>query len=115
MTKGARHKIILNIEKLRERPKQLKQLAKDIQDDSNLKMVLIELRAMIQTPIRLHPTTTTTAAGYCSGSPPLGDSSSSVSNEQIDDENLPAQITKILGKGREGLFQKKNVFCFFIN
>lgn len=83
----------MNVDKLRERSQQLKQLAKDVQEDSSLKMVLVELRAMIQTPIRPHP------SGYCNGSPPLNGDASSASNEQIDDENLPAQIIKILGKG----------------
>lgn len=100
MTKGARHKIILNVEKLRERSQQMKQLAKDLQEDGGaLKMVLVELRAIVQTPIRPHPGSGS-GSGHGNGSPPLnGAGRADAAVEQIDDDNLPAQITRILGKG----------------
>jgi hypothetical protein len=105
VTKGARHKIILNVEKLRDRSQQMKPLAKDLQEDGGtLKMVLVELRAIIQTPIRPHPGTGSgsgSGSGHANGSPPLAGTGAAADAavEQIDDENLPAQITRVLGKG----------------
>ncbi len=54
VTKGARHKLLLSIEKLRNRPKILKALEKDmIEEGFNcLKQSLIEINNMLSTPFK---------------------------------------------------------------
>ncbi|XP_030074905.1 protein Smaug homolog 2 isoform X2 [Microcaecilia unicolor] len=52
VTKGARHKIALSIQKLRERQSLLKSLEKDILEGGNLRNALQELQQVIITPIK---------------------------------------------------------------
>ncbi|KAM3830052.1 protein Smaug homolog 2 [Vipera latastei] len=52
VTKGARHKIALSIQKLRERQSVLKSLEKDILEGGNLWNALQELQQIITTPIK---------------------------------------------------------------
>ncbi|XP_038641904.1 protein Smaug homolog 1 isoform X2 [Scyliorhinus canicula] len=54
VTKGARHKIALSIQKLRERQGVLKSLEKDILEGGNLRNALQELQQMIITPIKAY-------------------------------------------------------------
>ncbi|XP_041092264.1 protein Smaug homolog 2-like isoform X1 [Polyodon spathula] len=56
VTKGARHKIALSIQKLRERQSVLKSLEKDILEGGNLRNALQELQQIIITPIKAHST-----------------------------------------------------------
>ncbi|XP_033880465.2 protein Smaug homolog 2-like isoform X1 [Acipenser ruthenus] len=56
VTKGARHKIALSIQKLRERQSVLKSLEKDILEGGNLRNALQELQQIIITPIKVHST-----------------------------------------------------------
>ncbi|XP_078262788.1 protein Smaug homolog 1 isoform X4 [Rhinoraja longicauda] len=52
VTKGARHKIVLSIQKLKERQNVLRMLEKDILEGGNLRNALQELHQMILTPIK---------------------------------------------------------------
>lgn len=52
VTKGARHKIALSIQKLRERQSVLKSLEKDVLEGGNLRNALQELQQIIITPIK---------------------------------------------------------------
>ncbi|KAL1435052.1 hypothetical protein MTO96_001598 [Rhipicephalus appendiculatus] len=52
VTKGARHKIVLSIRKLKERPATLRQLEKSLQEEGDIRTALAELRAMLQTPMK---------------------------------------------------------------
>ncbi|XP_077522403.1 sterile alpha motif domain containing protein 4 smaug isoform X2 [Amblyomma americanum] len=52
VTKGARHKIVLSIRKLKERPATLRQLEKSLQEEGDIRTALVELRAMLQTPMK---------------------------------------------------------------
>uniref|UniRef100_A0A8C4RC73 Sterile alpha motif domain containing 4B n=1 Tax=Erpetoichthys calabaricus TaxID=27687 RepID=A0A8C4RC73_ERPCA len=54
VTKGARHKIALSIQKLRERQSVLKSLEKDILEGGNLRNALQELQQIIITPIKVY-------------------------------------------------------------
>nr|XP_033810838.1 protein Smaug homolog 2 isoform X2 [Geotrypetes seraphini] len=54
VTKGARHKIALSIQKLRERQSLLKSLEKDILEGGNLRNALQELQQVIITPIKTY-------------------------------------------------------------
>lgn len=52
VTKGARHKIVLSIRKLKERPDTLRLLEKNLQEEGDIRTALVELRAMLQTPMK---------------------------------------------------------------
>ncbi|KAM7015359.1 protein Smaug homolog 1 isoform 3-T3 [Tautogolabrus adspersus] len=52
VTKGARHKIVISIMKLKERQHLLRSLEKDVLEGSNLRAPLQELHQMIMTPIK---------------------------------------------------------------
>ncbi|NXS22813.1 SMAG2 protein, partial [Mystacornis crossleyi] len=52
VTKGARHKIALSIQKLRERQSVLRALEKDILEGGNLWSALQELQQILVTPIK---------------------------------------------------------------
>uniref|UniRef100_H2ZCX7 SAM domain-containing protein n=1 Tax=Ciona savignyi TaxID=51511 RepID=H2ZCX7_CIOSA len=52
VTKGARNKIILSIKKLHERFKQLQSLENEILGGGSLRSALLELKSVIQTPIK---------------------------------------------------------------
>ncbi|XP_044523356.1 protein Smaug homolog 2 isoform X3 [Gracilinanus agilis] len=54
VTKGARHKIALSIQKLRERQSVLKSLEKDVLEGGNLRNALQELQQIIVTPIKAY-------------------------------------------------------------
>ncbi|XP_053331317.1 protein Smaug homolog 1 isoform X2 [Spea bombifrons] len=54
VTKGARHKIVISIQKLKERHNLLKSLERDILDGGNLRGPLQELQQMILTPIKAY-------------------------------------------------------------
>ncbi|XP_078287018.1 protein Smaug homolog 1 isoform X3 [Rhinoraja longicauda] len=65
VTKGARHKIALSIQKLRERQGVLKSLEKDILEGGNLRNALQELQQIIITPIKAYtPPQLTLKAGH---------------------------------------------------
>ncbi|KRZ79453.1 Protein Smaug -like protein 2 [Trichinella papuae] len=84
VTKGARKKIVLSIEKLKQRAKTLKQLEKEgFYQSGSLRATLNELKCICLSPIRC----------YC----PPNDGFESLPDE-IDDDNIPAHFTRILGK-----------------
>ncbi|KAK3748745.1 hypothetical protein QZH41_015688 [Actinostola sp. cb2023] len=104
VTKGARNKILLSIKKLKERGEVLQKLEKDVLQTGKLQNVLIELRQIVNTPIKPFnpppgiPTTianSSNASGVAAGAsmeqpgavnlPPLL-------------EDLPAWITRVMGK-----------------
>ncbi|XP_029806842.1 protein Smaug homolog 1 isoform X1 [Suricata suricatta] len=60
VTKGARHKIVISIQKLKERQNLLKSLERDIIEGGNLRIPLQELHQMILTPIKAYSSPSTT-------------------------------------------------------
>lgn len=70
ITKGARHKLLLSITKLRDRSQMLAELETEIMNGSDLLSALKKLKSVLQTPLQL-------SAG----------------------ENLMAQFVKVMGKG----------------
>nr|XP_056706891.1 protein Smaug homolog 1 isoform X2 [Euleptes europaea] len=54
VTKGARHKIVISIQKLKERQNLLKSLERDILEGGSLRVPLQELHQMILTPIKAY-------------------------------------------------------------
>ncbi|XP_077180144.1 protein Smaug homolog 1 isoform X2 [Paroedura picta] len=65
VTKGARHKIVISIQKLKERQNLLKSLERDILEGSNLRVPLQELHQMIVTPIKASSPCHPTADDHC--------------------------------------------------
>ncbi|XP_068106574.1 protein Smaug homolog 2 isoform X1 [Hyperolius riggenbachi] len=128
VTKGARHKIALSIQKLRERQSVLRALEKDILEGGNVRNALQELQQIIITPIKYYrpPNQTETASSdQSSQRRPIHDSASKSSNENepptgltadgfqpqstpscdletsvppIADGDIPGQLTRVLGK-----------------
>lgn len=82
VTKGARHKIILSIRKLRERHVTLCQLEKDVVAGGNLVSALDELKTILLSPIR----------------PEERDETAGASLTDVND--IPTQFTKVMGKGK---------------
>lgn len=95
VTKGARKKIIICIQKIKERRKTLQQLEKEVLQLGRLHHVLAELKAILMSPIR----------------PPRRQKREEISKQgvedQIDeedtededeDEDLPSEITRVMGK-----------------
>ncbi|XP_076400962.1 protein Smaug homolog 1 isoform X4 [Peromyscus maniculatus bairdii] len=60
VTKGARHKIVISIQKLKERQNLLKSLERDIIEGGSLRIPLQELHQMILTPIKAYSSPSTT-------------------------------------------------------
>ncbi|CAL8351533.1 unnamed protein product [Merluccius merluccius] len=113
VTKGARHKIVISIQKLKERQNLLRCLEKDVLEGGNLRAPLQELHQMIGTPIK----------AYCGGDsdeaapqrPLLGPDSKSAAPgshlagggggeaepgaSSIAEGDLPSQFTRVMGKG----------------
>lgn len=125
VTKGARHKIALSIQKLRERQSVLKSLEKDILEGGNLRNALQELQQIIITPIKAYSppsapqTASDTAAapdsaaspsettktgadkepaseGFQSHNPPPCDGDSPAT--PISDGDIAGQFTRVMGK-----------------
>lgn len=101
VTKGARHKIILSVVKLRERPALLQQLEKEVQEGGSLKGVLSELRGLIQTPIRSYNGPPSLALNACQEEE--GDRSPSPTSPTLFQQpnyfgDLAGMFTRVMGK-----------------
>uniref|UniRef100_A0A1A8HY69 Sterile alpha motif domain containing 4B n=1 Tax=Nothobranchius kuhntae TaxID=321403 RepID=A0A1A8HY69_NOTKU len=119
VTKGARHKIALSIQKLRERQSVLKSLEKDILEGGNLRNALQELQLIIITPIKPYsppdaaqpaPDSSSSSSevtktgadqeapseDFQSSNPPPCDGDSSVT--PISDGDIAGQFTRVMGK-----------------
>uniref|UniRef100_A0A7N8XU32 Sterile alpha motif domain containing 4B n=1 Tax=Mastacembelus armatus TaxID=205130 RepID=A0A7N8XU32_9TELE len=137
VTKGARHKIALSIQKLRERQSVLKSLEKDILEGGNLRNALQELQQIIITPIKaytpsstaqpaLDTTTSSSEAtkteadkepapeGFQSQNPPPCDGDSSAT--PISDGDIAGQFTRVMGKVCTQLLvsrpDEENISCY---
>lgn len=93
VTKGARHKIVLSIRKLKERPATLRQLEKSLQEEGDIRTALVELRAMLQTPMKASGRSED--GGHQDGSPHRGVAQSSLSAHPstpsaVNDEAAPS-------------------------
>ncbi|XP_078090028.1 protein Smaug homolog 1 isoform X3 [Mustelus asterias] len=126
VTKGARHKIVLSIQKLKERQNVLRSLEKDVLEGGNLRNALQELHQMILTPIKAYNFTHTQNSGEQnqdldsqsalmssdrSRLPDVKDSAAGGIQQQnvtgcegesggapVPEGDLPGQFTKVMGK-----------------
>ncbi|KAM4627918.1 protein Smaug homolog 2 [Polymixia lowei] len=137
VTKGARHKIALSIQKLRERQSVLKSLEKDILEGGHLRNALQELQQIIITPIKAYspPSAGQTASdptaspsegskagpdkdpsseGFQSHNPPPCDGESSAT--PISDGDIAGQFTRVMGKVCTQLLvsrpDEENISCY---
>ncbi|XP_054625593.1 protein Smaug homolog 1 isoform X4 [Dunckerocampus dactyliophorus] len=110
VTKGARHKIVISIQKLKERQNLLRSLEKDVLlEGGNLRVPLQELHNIITTPIKafsggeetslqrppLNPDAKSSAPGsHLAGGGGEVEASSSV----IAEGDLPSQFIRVMGK-----------------
>ncbi|XP_040268167.1 protein Smaug homolog 1 isoform X3 [Bufo bufo] len=124
VTKGARHKIVISIQKLKERHILLKSLERDILDGGNLRGPLQELHQMILTPIKAYSAQNSTAEDHSrepgSQSSLLGTEGHGSENKDsasggihqhhmgnlegesggvpLPEADLPGQFTRVMGK-----------------
>ncbi|XP_063295074.1 protein Smaug homolog 1 isoform X1 [Pelobates fuscus] len=124
VTKGARHKIVISIQKLKERHKLLKSLERDILDGGNLRGPLQELHQMILTPIKAYASQSPSSEEHpreCEPQPIGTDGQASASENKDDasggiqqhhlgncesegggvplpEGDLPGQFTRVMGK-----------------
>uniref|UniRef100_A0A2R5LNZ2 Putative rna-binding protein involved in translational regulation n=2 Tax=Ornithodoros turicata TaxID=34597 RepID=A0A2R5LNZ2_9ACAR len=110
VTKGARHKIVVSIRKLNERPATLQALEKGLEEGGDIRAALQELKAMLQTPMKSCTENQRSDQGYSSSpgskeddspeSPPSSLEScppvTPAGGEQLGD--LPALFTRVVGK-----------------
>ncbi|KAK3089916.1 hypothetical protein FSP39_007637 [Pinctada imbricata] len=92
VTKGARHKIVLSIAKLKERQDLLRSLEKDIVEGGSIEEALKEMKNMLNTPIKCY----CTYDGHSAVSPPP--SPVSETENTIPEGDIPAQFTRLMGK-----------------
>lgn len=102
VTKGARHKIVLSIRKLKERPATLRQLEKSLQEEGDVRTALVELRAMLQTPMKASGRSED--GGHRDGSPHRGAAApstpSAVGDESAPSSSMLAEEQRGEGAGR---------------
>ncbi|XP_068766002.1 protein Smaug homolog 2 isoform X1 [Struthio camelus] len=114
VTKGARHKIALSIQKLRERQSVLKSLEKDILEGGNLWTALQELQQIMVTPIKAFrppaappapPAPPATAANGAPAKDPPGDAfaphpaaDAEAPAAPVPEGDIPGQFTRVMGK-----------------
>ncbi|KAM4744164.1 protein Smaug homolog 1 [Anableps anableps] len=110
VTKGARHKIVISIQKLKERQNLLRSLEKDVLEGGNLRTPLQELHQMILTPIKafsggeesslqrtlLSPQSKSSASDSNLSGGGGGEAESGTS--VIAEGDLPGQFTRVMGK-----------------
>ncbi|CAH1792402.1 unnamed protein product [Owenia fusiformis] len=97
VTKGARHKIVLSIAKLRERPGLLKQLEKEVIEGGSIKSALTEMRGILQTPIKLYrqPSNETNESADSALPSPTGTEGDGSTIPELD---LASRFTRVMGK-----------------
>ncbi|XP_033479758.1 protein Smaug homolog 1 isoform X3 [Epinephelus lanceolatus] len=112
VTKGARHKIVISILKLKERQNLLRSLEKDVLEGSNLRAPLQELHQMIMTPIKAfnggeeaslqrpllsHEGKSAAPGSHLTGVGGGGGEAESGASV-IAEGDLPGQFTRVMGK-----------------
>lgn len=85
VTKGARHKIILSVKKLRERYHTLCQLEKEVAEGGNISSALEELKVVLVSPIKPADNINLQDDDLDDSRPP-------------EEGDIPAQFTKVMGK-----------------
>ncbi|XP_033106634.1 protein Smaug homolog 1-like [Anneissia japonica] len=101
VTKGARHKIVLSIQKLKERQSTLQNLEKDIMSDSNagtLRNALNEIKTMLGTPIRSQQLESDSYDQYSQDQPASPSDNDQGMSHTVAKGDLPGQITRFMGK-----------------
>nr|XP_041568400.1 protein Smaug homolog 2 [Taeniopygia guttata] len=101
VTKGARHKIALSIQKLRERQSVLRALEKDILEGGNLWTALQELQQILATPIKAFRPPP--PPGPPDGAPPEAFAAPPAPEAEppaapVPDGDIPGQFTRVMGK-----------------
>ncbi|GFS25345.1 protein Smaug homolog 1-like [Elysia marginata] len=99
VTKGARHKIYVNIVKLRERQNLLRELEKSVvEEGGSIKGALGEMKTMLNTPIKASPSPHHASTSTSSSLPSSPQSPSSSSGDDVQEGDLPAQFCRLMGK-----------------
>ncbi|XP_060082936.1 protein Smaug homolog 2-like isoform X2 [Ylistrum balloti] len=91
VTKGARTKIVLSLNKLRERQSLLRSLEKEMMDGGSVKAALTEMKVIINTPMKAFSQDTDRLPSVPSGS-------EGSEYSYIVEGDLVAQFTRVMGK-----------------
>ncbi|XP_013400510.1 protein Smaug homolog 1 [Lingula anatina] len=95
VTKGARHKIVISVNKLKDRQNQLRQMEKDIMEGGNVKQPLQEMRAMLNTPLKAY---TPSTPDQEKTEPPPSPTGTEGESSSIPEGDVPRQFTRVMGK-----------------
>ncbi|CAD5224376.1 unnamed protein product [Bursaphelenchus okinawaensis] len=99
VTKGARRKILQSLDKLKDRSQLIRQLEKCIDENGDVRCLIVELSSMLNTPIAAYePTYIPRPSNYMIDA--IG-----IPGEQIPDENLPGHIARLTIRLHEYLFR----------
>jgi len=107
VTRGARHKIVLSIGKLKERQNVLRAMEKEIMETGCLKQALSEIKSMLNTPIKGYSPTSSHVDSASDSSQAMDTSEAKTTPPQspsltegdsIPEGDLPGQLTRVLGK-----------------
>ncbi|GAB1604453.1 protein Smaug homolog 1-like [Argonauta hians] len=96
VTKGARHKIVLSIQKLKDRYKNLRTLEQNIVAGCPIRIALAELKGILNTPMKATDdiVTNDNLPMRKANLSPISEGD----NAQAGTEDLPRQFTKVMGK-----------------
>ncbi|KAK7104061.1 protein Smaug homolog 1-like [Littorina saxatilis] len=92
VTKGARHKIVISIIKLRERQQVLRDFEKHIMEGGPIREVLGEMKSMLNSPIKAYTPPPNDPAHLTAPQSPC------TSDTEIVEGNLPGQFVRLMGK-----------------
>ncbi|CAD5232239.1 unnamed protein product [Bursaphelenchus xylophilus] len=99
VTKGARRKILQSLEKLKDRSQLIRQLEKCIDENGDVRCLIVELRSMMNTPIAAYePAVMPRPSNYMIDA--IG-----IFGDEIPDENLPGHIARVTVRLHEYLFR----------
>jgi len=115
VTQGATNKILLCIQKLKERHQLLSTLEKDVLQTGKLPTVLAELKQIVITPLKKYvPSAPLSQSEAISISSTEGfNSSVGVIGDPPDPDDLPAQIVRVIGKACTQILvtQREEDYC----
>jgi len=110
VTKGARHKIVLNLQKLKQRQSVLQALEKDLISEpsiANLRSALTELKNMLGTPMKAF--TPPSHSTSCGSQDPFGDIEGCGTAKEVKDGDLPEQFTQLCEKVYKSFTEKRYI------
>lgn len=98
VTKGARNKIVLCVQKIKERKSTLLQLEKEVLQPGRLPFVLQELKTILMSPIRSPKSSELKEIEESKEASAEENQKENDSEEEDEEEDLPSEICRVMGK-----------------